>query len=365
MIARRRWTPPFAPRSADHPSGIGPQVSEHREDAAVVVLTRWETELVEDRAHALLHGALADGEPFADRLVRAALGDQREHLTLARRQRLQQASLGRIPQQPRHDLGIEGGAAGGDAPERTGEVGGGRHAVLEQVPEAMRRLGEDLGRHADLDVLGEQHDAHARMTAADLVRGLDALVGLGRRHADVDDGQIGLVEVDRREQLIAGRRLGDDVDSLAAHEGHDALSQQRAVVGDHDAHGSSAVTTVPSPGGLRTRRFPSSAATRSASPWRPVPADSSAPPTPSSAISITIAPLRRATRTDAFVACAYFPMLASASEATKYAASSTRSGRRAAPAQETVTATGARDASDSRAAFRPWLSTAGWMPRAS
>ena len=63
----------------------------------------------------LLHGALADGEPFADRLVRAALGDQLEDLTLARRQRSQQASLFRISQQPGHDLGIEGGAARGDA----------------------------------------------------------------------------------------------------------------------------------------------------------------------------------------------------------------------------------------------------------
>src|SRR3954471_4891958 len=114
MIARTRWTPPSAPCSPDRASGLGPQVSEHREDAAIVVLARWETELVEDRAHALLHGALADGEPFADRPVRAALGDQLEDLTLARRQRSQQASLSRILQQPGHDLGIEGGAARGD-----------------------------------------------------------------------------------------------------------------------------------------------------------------------------------------------------------------------------------------------------------
>ena len=40
------------------------------------------------------------------------------------------------------------------------------------------------------------------MAAADLVRGLDALVGLRRRHADVHDGHIGLVLVDRREQLV-------------------------------------------------------------------------------------------------------------------------------------------------------------------
>ena len=120
MTAPTRWTPPFGPpspdaaRIAEHVTGIGLQVREHREDAAIVVLARWETELVKDRAHALLHGALADDEPFADRPVRAALGDQLEDLTLARRQHSQQASLSRIPQQPGHDLGIEGGAARGD-----------------------------------------------------------------------------------------------------------------------------------------------------------------------------------------------------------------------------------------------------------
>ena len=155
------------------------------------------------------------------------------------------------------------------------------------------------------------------MAAADLVRGLDALVGLRRRHADVHDRHVGLVLVDRGEQLLGVGRLGDDLDALAADERRDALAQQPAVVGDHDAHGRSAVTTVPAPGGLRMRSVPSSAATRSASPWSPVPADSSAPPTPSSVISMTATPLRRETRTDALVAWAYLATLASASQATK------------------------------------------------
>ena len=42
----------------------------------------------------------------------------------------------------------------------------------------------------------------------------------------------------------------DHLDALATDERRDALAQQPAVVGDHDAHGSSAVTTVPMPGGL-------------------------------------------------------------------------------------------------------------------
>src|SRR3954454_6812370 len=103
-------------------------------------------------------------------------------------------------------------------------------------------------------------------------------------------------------------------------------SQQPAVVGDHDAHGSSAVMTVPWPGGLVTRSRPLRAATRSASPCRPEPRSALAPPTPSSAISIATPAAVRDRRTEAADASAYLPTLASASQATKYTASSTGCG---------------------------------------
>src|SRR4051812_24524067 len=66
------------------PSELGPHVSEHCEDAPVVVLGRRKTQLVEDRADVLLHSGLRDGEALSDRLVRAAFGDQPEYLALAR-----------------------------------------------------------------------------------------------------------------------------------------------------------------------------------------------------------------------------------------------------------------------------------------
>ena len=51
------------------------------------------------------------------------------------------------------DLRIEGGAAAGDAPQRPREVRGVGDAVLEEVTEALGRLGEHLGGDAHLDVV--------------------------------------------------------------------------------------------------------------------------------------------------------------------------------------------------------------------
>ena len=61
------------------------------------------------------HAAQRDLHPLGDGLVGEALGDQLEHLALARGQRLQRPVVAGAREQAGHDLGVERRAAVGDA----------------------------------------------------------------------------------------------------------------------------------------------------------------------------------------------------------------------------------------------------------
>src|SRR5262249_42680629 len=157
-----------------------------------------------------------------------------------------------------------------------------------------------------VDVGGQDEDAGVRVDLADLRGGAQALVGVRRRHADVDDGDVGLVGVDLAQQVLGVARLADDLHAGVLEQPRDAFAQQHAVVGQPYTHGICARTVVPMPGGLTTSRRPSTIVSRSASPRSPVPDAGSAPPTPSSRTSTTAWPFWRSTDTVACSAWAYF-----------------------------------------------------------
>src|SRR5215212_1331792 len=109
------------------------------------------------------------------------------------------------------------------------------------------------------------------MLLADLLSRAQALVGMRRRHADIDDRHVRRVAPHLEHQLVGVPRLPDDVEAGVGEDARDALTEKNGIIRDDYPHGISARMRVPRPGSLSTRRTPSSDSTRSASPRRPDP----------------------------------------------------------------------------------------------
>ena len=169
---------------------------------------------------------------------------------------------------------------------------------------------------AGLDVLREDEDARLGKARADL-RGRDEpLVGVGGRHADVDDGTSGGAS-STTESSAPSSCLAADIESLVLQQACQPVADERRVVGDHDAHGISATIRVPPPCGLSIVSSPSSAPTRSARPRSPDPAVGPGA-APSVVADLDAGAAVLATDGDpGLVAAAYFAMFASDSATTK------------------------------------------------
>ena len=186
------------------------------------------------------------------------------------------------------DLRIEGRPAVGDPAHGLDELADVGDALLQEVADADSAGCEQVARVALLDVLREHEDRRLGDAGARLDRGAQALVGVGRGHANVDDREIGAVTLDGDEERIAVPDALDDLDLLVGEQPREALAQQHRVLCDHDAHGSSARTIVGPPAGLETVSVPSTVAARVVRPSSPPPGSIRAPPTPLSSTSTTI-----------------------------------------------------------------------------
>ena len=127
-------------------------------------------------------------------------------------------------------------------------------------------------------------------------------------------------------ELRAVLQRGDDLEAVGVEHAREPVAQQAEVLGDYDAHGSSAVTTVPEPTGLDTVNTPSKGASRRINPRRPEPAAGSAPPRPSSATRSTRRSARSSTLTSICDAPLWRIALVTSSTALKYSADSSGAG---------------------------------------
>ena len=139
-------------------------------------------------------------------LVGAALGHQREHLALALGELVERARSRRPAEQPRHDRRVEHALALGDPAQRVGQHGDVGDALLEQVADAARD-GPRAGAWRSATRGSATGPGRRRGVAvADLLRGDEALVGMRRRHLDVDDGDVRRVELRPRASARRRRR---------------------------------------------------------------------------------------------------------------------------------------------------------------
>ena len=75
------------------------------------------------------------------------------------------------------------------------------------------------------------------MPLADLPGGPEALVRVGGRHADIDDGHVRLVHGDMPQQVLRRAGLRHDLEPGLLEQACDALAEEHRVVGEDDAAG--------------------------------------------------------------------------------------------------------------------------------
>ena len=170
------------------------------------------------------------------------------------------------------------------------------HPLLEQVTEPARLVGEEPLGVSRLEVLAEQHDGGSRVPLADRAGGDEPLVGVRRGHADVDNGDIGLLRPTRLSSAAASAASPTTSTPASAEQPGQAGAHEHHVVGDYDAHGITAATIV-RPASELVLSAPPRAPMRSATSASSG-ADNSSPAN-SESISTSNVPLRRSTATRA------------------------------------------------------------------
>src|SRR5262249_9787638 len=142
---------PYAPRVIRR--SLVFQVGEHGQYPGVVAAGLLKSELSEDARDVLLDRADGEHERMRDPCVRAALGHQRQHLALARRELRQRAVVLTLGDELRYHVWVQCRPATRHTLDRVDEVADVHDAVLEQVANAAAALSEQLGGVGRLYVL--------------------------------------------------------------------------------------------------------------------------------------------------------------------------------------------------------------------
>ena len=135
------------------------------------------------------------------------------------------------------DLRIHHAAAVGDPAHSVQQCLDLADAVLDQIAAPCLLALDEAKGVGELQILREHEDADLGVLATDVLGGDEPLVRAGRRHADVDQGDVGAVALDLAiERFGIGGEARDVHAALAQHRG-DAVAHDGRVVGDDHADG--------------------------------------------------------------------------------------------------------------------------------
>ena len=137
---------------------------------------------------------------------------------LPRRDPLQRILAPVATQELRHDRRIDRRAALADSPNGGRELLHVADAILEQIAHPLRRVGEQLHRQAELEVLREHEHAHRGIANPNLLRGTQPLVGVRRGQPNVDDHDLRRIAAHLEEEILGGGALADDLESGLGQE---------------------------------------------------------------------------------------------------------------------------------------------------
>jgi hypothetical protein len=135
-----------------------------------------------------------------------------------------------------HDARIDHGAAPGHPLDRLDELGDGGHAALQHIADPAP-AGEQLHRLVDLRVRREHQDPDLGELVSDDARRLEPLGLVSRRHANVDDHQVGRAVTHPLEQLGRVAGLADDVEPGLLEQARESFAEQDVVVRQRYADG--------------------------------------------------------------------------------------------------------------------------------
>ena len=174
----------------------------------------------------LLHGTVADDELLGDARVGAAFGHQPQHLALAWCEHRKWFAPLTADEQLGDDLGIQRGASVRNAAARTHELRDIGNPLLEEVADANRAAAEQLRCEALLDVLRKDEHRCSRPYGPQFDGRPKPLVGERRRHADVDDDEVGFGRLHGGEELARVRKGGHDLRVVFGQQAGDPFAEQ-------------------------------------------------------------------------------------------------------------------------------------------